>query len=492
MMTERQYSDRFKVCREDLDRLIGTAQSRGGTYADLYFQNSDKFGLTLRDGKVSSGGYGTDLGVGIRVLCGEKTGYAYAESTEFPEMMAAARFAAVIGTGGGTGSRTACPARQTSVCQPRQASVCPASPHPVRDNFADWNSVPVDRLVKLMYFVHDGIMAGDSRCAKVTVSLFWTVKYIMMYNSFRELVCDFRQMCSLNATAVFEKDGRKEMKNASRSFRLGPEMLFTADGKPSDSVREVISEACCGIDEAFEAARPKGGEMPVVMGSGASGILLHEAMGHSFEADFNRKGQSIFSGRIGERVCAEGITIVDDGTLHGNRGSCDWDDEGVPGQKTVMVRDGILESYLHDRISAAHYGVAPTGNGRRESFRFSPLPRMRTTYMESGSHSPEEIVASVRKGIYVNEFSNGQVDIGGGDFTFYVRSGRLIEDGRLTAPVKDINISGNGPRALAGITMVGNDLKIDNGSWACGKGQEVPVGVGIPTVLIGKLTVGGE
>ena len=232
--------------------------------------------------------------------------------------------------------------------------------------------------------------------------------------------------------------------------------------------------------------------MSVVMGAGASGILLHEAMGHAFEADFNRKGQSIFSDKLGQRICPEGINIVDDGTLLWNRGSGNYDDEGVPGEKTYMVEDGILRSYLHDRISASWYGVKPTGNGRRENFRYHPIPRMRATYMESGNAAPEDMIASVRNGIYVDEFSNGQVKIGEGDFTFFVKSGFLIEDGKLTAPVKDINVIGNGPQALSDIVAVGNDLKIDNGTWTCGKEQSVPVSCGIPTVLISRLTVGGE
>ena len=254
---------------------------------------------------------------------------------------------------------------------------------------------------------------------------------------------------------------------------------------------EIAQDAVSGIDDRFAAKRPKGGIMPVVMGAGASGILLHEAMGHAFEADFNRKGQSIFSGQIGSRICNEKISIVDDGTLAGNRGAINYDDEGVPGQKTWMVKDGILTSYLHDRISAAFYGVSPTGNGRRESFRYPPLPRMRATYMESGDAGKDDIIASVSKGIYVDQFSNGQVQIGEGDFTFFVKSGYLIENGRLTAPVKDINIIGNGPQALADIVAVGNDLKVDPGAWTCGKGQSCPVSCGIPTVLVSNLTVGG-
>ena len=233
--------------------------------------------------------------------------------------------------------------------------------------------------------------------------------------------------------------------------------------------------------------------MPVVMGAGASGILLHEAMGHAFEADFNRKGQSIFSDKMGKRICGRGISIIDDGTVTDNRGACTFDDEGVPGQKTYMVTDGVLTSYLHDRISAGFYGVAPTGNGRRESFRYNPIPRMRATYMESGSDGTvDDLIASVKHGIYVDQFSNGQVKIGEGDFTFFVKSGFLIENGRLTMPVKDINIIGNGPQALSDIKAVAGDLKIDNGTWTCGKEQSVAVSCGIPSVLVSKLTVGGE
>ena len=229
------------------------------------------------------------------------------------------------------------------------------------------------------------------------------------------------------------------------------------------------------------------------MGAGGSGILLHEAIGHTFEADFNRKKTSIFSDKLNQKVCNENINIVDDGTLPFNRGAVNIDDEGTEGQKTYIVRNGVLTSYLHDRISAKHYQVTPTGNGRRESFRNVPLPRMRSTYMEAGSHSEKEIIAAVKKGVYVSNFTNGQVQIGAGDFTFFVKSGYLIEDGKLTQPIKDINIIGNGPQALADITMVGSNFKTDDSTWTCGKdGQSCPVTVGMPSALVSKLTVGGE
>jgi len=321
---------------------------------------------------------------------------------------------------------------------------------------------------------------------KVIAMLSSQVTDVLMFNSFGELKYETRPMGSISVSVVFRQGDTVENKSVSRSFRAGAEMLSDA------LAEELVDEAVKGLDARFAARRPRGGPMKVVMGAGASGILLHEAMGHAFEADFNRKGQSIFADKMGRQICRKGITIVDDATLRANRGALNFDDEGVPGQRTAMVEDGVLVSYLHDRISARFYGVAPTGNGRRESFRYMPIPRMRATYMEPGDARPEDIVASVDKGIYVDQFANGQVKIGEGDFTFYVKSGFLIEKGRLTMPVKDINIIGNGPQALADIEMVGNDLVIDNSTWTCGKEQSAFVSCGIPTVLVSNLIVGGE
>ena len=335
-------------------------------------------------------------------------------------------------------------------------------------------------------FVSFHPQSRDSRITSVICALSSQTSDYLMYNSFGEMKYETRPMTTVQAMLVADNGSRKIQKNVSRSLRKGAEMLTDA------LITELAGKITDGLDNAFEAVRPKGGQMQVVMGAGASGILLHEAMGHAFEADFNRKGQSIFSDKMGKRVCPEGINIVDDATIRGNRGSLNFDDEGVPGQRTTMVEDGILTSYLHDRISARYYSVAPTGNGRRETFRSSPIPRMRATYMESGNAEPDGIIASVRKGIYVNEFSNGQVKIGEGDFTFFVKSGFLIEDGRLTRPIKDINVIGNGPQALKDIMAVGNDCVIDDSAWTCGKGQSVPVSCGMPTVLVNNLLVGGE
>ena len=243
----------------------------------------------------------------------------------------------------------------------------------------------------------------------------------------------------------------------------------------------------------FEAGQPPAGEMPVVLGAGSSGILLHEAIGHGLEADFNRKGVSIYADKLGKSIAAPFVTVVDDATNEGARGAINVDDEGNAAGVTTLIHDGVLQTYLHDSISARHYGVAPTGNGRRESFRHAPLPRMRSTYMLPGPHTPEEIIASVERGIYCGNFANGQVQIGAGDFTFYVKNGWLIENGKLTRPIKDVNLIGNGPKVLEQIDMVGNDLKIDDGGWTCGKdGQSVPVSQGMPTTRVRAMTVGGR
>ena len=471
MNSRQYYTDLFKVTEEQLQSLASAALSYGGDFCDMYFEHTTFFNLLLKDGVVSSGGFHTDFGVGIRVLKGEKTGYAYSETTEMSDMLKAAKAASAIALGT-VGSREY---------------------RPVTDQKYDLYSMKYNwresSAVSFLPFLKDmekAVFGKDSRIVKVIARMSDSVSDVMMYNSLGELTFDTRPMGSVTVTAVFQQDGKSENKTCSRSFRTGAELIG------NDLIKEMSEDVVRGLDERFEARRPKGGQMNVVMGAGASGILLHEAMGHAFEADFNRKGQSIFSDKLGKKVCPEGVNVVDDGTVAFNRGSGNYDDEGVPAQKTYMVRDGVLESYLHDRISAAWYGVDSTGNGRRENFRYNPIPRMRATYMESGNADPADIIASVGNGIYVDEFSNGQVKIGEGDFTFFVKSGFLIENGRLTMPVKDINIIGNGPQALGDIVAVGNDLKIDNGTWTCGKEQSVPVSCGMPTVLVSNLTVGGE
>jgi len=350
-----------------------------------------------------------------------------------------------------------------------------------------WESVDILRKKEYVQKLNDRIFELDKRVIKATVALSDTTSYTMFCNSEGILASDYRPMALMHASCTMQDGTKIENGYSSRAFRLGFEFL-------SDELVETLAqETVAQTALMFKAVKPKGGEMPVVMGAGGSGILLHEAIGHAFEADFNRKGVSIFSDKLGKQICDTSINVVDDGTIEHARGAINYDDEGVESQKTYIVKDGILNSYLHDRISAKHYDVAPTGNGRRQSFRHAPMPRMRVTYMESGNIPEEEIIAQVKQGVYVDNFTNGQVQIGAGDFTFFVKTGYLIENGRLTQPIKDINVIGNGPRALADITLVGNNLKIDEGTWTCGKeGQSMPVGQGLPSVLVSKLIVGGE
>ena len=493
------YLDAFGVSTEQLQALVGEGLRSGGDWCDLFFEDTSYSELMLRDGEVSAGGSHIDYGCGIRVLCGEKTGYAYAERTDMPSLLAAARSASAISQ---TGAERTVTRKQLKYSQLTEVPLTPQGQRRFKQNTAvqtvsrhdqlypqrkDWRESKAAELVPVLRKLETLIRAKDTSVHKVIAMLAWQVSDILMYNSLGETSTDSRPVGSISVTVIFVRGGLTEMNNASRSFRMGVEMI-------TDSLlEELATQVTAGMDERFEARRPKGGKMPVVMAAGASGILLHEAMGHAFEADFNRKGQSIFADKMGKQVAPKGINILDDATIPFNRGSVRIDDEGVPGQKTYMVEDGILRSYLHDRISAAYYGVAPPGNGRRESFRYNPIPRMRCTYMESGRDgSCQDLISGVKKGIFVDQFSNGEVKIGEGDFTFYVKSGRLIENGRLTMPVKDINIVGNGPRALADIVGVAGDLKIDDSTWTCGKEQSAFVSCGIPSVLVKELTVGGE
>ena len=462
----------FKVTKENLLQVIQESLSKGGDYADLYFQHTTNSNIALRDGEVNRVSSNIDFGVGVRVVVGDQTGYAYVENTYLPDMLRAAQTAAGIANL----TKSQNPINITESLFPNYYTIN-----------SSWEDTSVDSKKKYLEKLNQKIFESDSRVIKASVSLTHSTSYILFFNSEGTLCWDYRPMAIMYAACTMEQNGKIENGFSSRAYRMGADFM-------SDQLIETLaSESVSQTALMFDAIRPKGGEMPVVMGAGGSGILLHEAIGHAFEADFNRKNISIFSDSLGKSICNSNINVVDDGTIDNARGAINFDDEGVESQKTYIVRDGVLESYLHDRISAKHYGVNPTGNGRRESFRFMPLPRMRVTYMESADSSEEEMIASVKQGVYVDNFSNGQVQIGAGDFTFFVKTGYLIENGKLTQPIKDINIIGNGPKALADITMVGNNSKIDESAWTCGKdGQSVPVGQGLPSVLIGKLTVGGN
>lgn len=462
----------FSVTKEDLLKVISEALSKGGDYADLFFEHTTSNNISLRDGEVNRAASNIDFGVGVRVVSGDQTGYAYVENTDLPSMINAARTAANIAT-------------SNKKSNPIEVQAKSFFNHYKIQR--EWLDVSVADKKTFVEKLNDRIFNLDSRVIKASIGLSDSTSYILFFNSEGILTWDYRPMCVMYGSCTMENEGKIENGYSSRAYRKGFEFLN------NNLIEELATEAVNQTALMFSAVRPKGGEMPVVMGAGGSGILLHEAIGHAFEADFNRKDVSIFSEQLGKKICSEQINVVDDGTIENARGSINFDDEGIESQKTYIVKDGVLESYLHDRISAKHYNVNPTGNGRRQSFRFAPVPRMRVTYMEQGNVDEKDIIASVKQGIFVDNFTNGQVQIGAGDFTFFVKTGYLIENGKLTQPIKDINIIGNGPKALADITMVGNNLKIDEGAWTCGKdGQGVPVGQGLPSVLINSLTVGGE
>jgi len=462
----------FGVTEKDLRKVIAVALEKGGDYADLFFEHTLDNTVSLQDGAVNRAGSDIQYGVGIRVVAGEQTGYAYVENVVLNEMINAARTASRIATG-------------SAKTPPMKVDVQTfKNYYPVINS---WEDVNIQAKMPFVQKLNDRIFALDPRVIKVSAGLNDSTSYILYYNSEGTLCHDYRPMVIFYGMCIMQENGIIENSFSSRAARR--DFNFLDDAIIEEMAQEVVKDTAI----LFKAVKPKGGEMPVVMAAGGSGILLHEAIGHAFEADFNRKNTSIFSDKLNQKICDENINVVDNGTIEGDRGSLNFDDEGVESQKTYIVKDGVLNSYLHDRISAKYYEIAPTGNGRRETFKCIPMPRMRSTYMENGNYSEADIIASVKKGVYVEKFTNGQVQIGAGDFTFFVKSGYMIENGKLTQPIKDINIIGNGPKALADITMVGNNLKIDQGAWTCGKdGQGAPVSQGLPSVLVKQLTVGGE
>jgi len=467
----KNYLDHFEVTPLMLQKVIAAAMSKGGNYADLFFEHKISNTLGLEDGKVNQAYSNVDYGMGVRVLKGDQTGFAYTETTGQTDMLKVAITAASIASDPVTF---------------KQGEILEKIPPNYYKISQKWENTSVENKIPFVQALNDRVFELDKKVSKVRVFLSDESDYVMFYNSEGLLTHDFRPMASLAALCVMEDNGQIENAYSARAFRKGFE--FLKDELIEELARDVIEKT----NILFGATKPRAGEMPVVLGAGGSGILLHEAMGHAFEADFNRKEESIFSDKMGESIAKNFINIIEDGTIENNRGAINVDDEGNDVKKIYLVKDGVLNSYIHDRISSKFYGVDPTGNGRRQSFRFAPLPRMRITYMEPGPHSKDDIISSVDYGVYVDNFSNGQVKIGAGDFTFFVKSGTLIENGRLTQPVKDINIIGNGPQALADITMAAGDYKTDNGTWMCGKGgQSVPVTMGLPTVLVKKLTVGG-
>ncbi len=446
--------------------------SRGADHADIYFQHSRSNSVSFQDGIIASAYSNVTQGVGMRVVIGERVGYAYTEELTPEALERTARSAALFAKG----SPVAPPESFAAVGRPdRYALEVP------------WSEVGVDQKLPLIQKVAKMAAASDPAIEKVSVNWSDGEERVLVATLDGKLVSDARPMTRLRISLTARKNGKTQSGGSNLAARDG--IGFYTD----ERLKTVVDEARDRTLVLFDARRPQAGELPVVLAAGASGILLHEAIGHGMEADFNRKNTSIYSEMIGKKIAPDFVTIVDDGTMDKERGSLNVDDEGNEARRTVLVENGVLVSYLHDGISARHYGVEPTGSGRRESYRHAPLPRMRATYMENGPHTRDEIIASVKNGIIAETFTNGQVQIGAGDYTFYIKNGWLIEDGKVTAPIKDTNIIGNGPETLRAVTMAANDSKLDTGGWTCGKdGQGVPVSQGLPTVLVSKMNVGGE
>ncbi|MBK5254875.1 MAG: TldD/PmbA family protein [Vicinamibacteria bacterium] len=467
------YFTAFGVDERLIREALSSALSRGGEYADLFFQHRIAHNFVLEDGSVNRAFKGTELGVGVRVVKGDQTGYAFTEDLSLESIRQAARTAATIADG----SQGEAPERFhiTTGLPSRYATE------------RHWDNVRPEEKLPLLTGLNDRTFSMDPAIRKVNITFGDETSAILIADSSGRVVEDIQPMTLLYLSCVAEKNGEREQNTYGVAARK--DMSFYS----KDRLDLIVQEAVDRTMILFDAVQPPAGEMPIVLGAGASGILLHEAIGHGMEADFNRKGTSIYADKIGKKVAHPFINIVDEGTEEGARGSINIDDEGNAVGRTNLVEDGVLTTYLHDSISAKHYGVKPTGNGRRESYQYPPLPRMRSTYMLPGPHKKEEIIASVKKGLFCTNFTNGQVQIGAGDFTFYVKNGYLIEDGKLTRPIKDVNIIGNGPKVLERIDMVADDLTIDQGGWTCGKdGQSVPVSQGIPTVRVSSITVGGR
>jgi TldD protein len=455
-----------------LARVLDNVMGYSVDYADLYFQLSRDESWSLEDGMVKDGTHSIEQGVGVRALAGEKTGFAYSDEIVLPALTEASQAARAIARAGASTSLQAWH---------------PSTGHQLYLPFDPLEGLSDAEKVRLLEQVDIEARRCDPRVTQVMASLSGAHEVVMVVASDGTLAADVRPLVRMNVSVIVEHNGRREQGYCGSGGRYGFARFLA-----NDRWKELVKEAVRGALVNLEAVAAPAGSMTVVLGPGWPGILLHEAIGHGLEGDFNRKGTSAFSGRVGEMVADAQCTVVDDGTLGSRRGSLNIDDEGTPTQCTTLIEDGVLRGYLQDKLNARLMGVAPTGNGRRESFAHMTLPRMTNTYMLPGRHDPQEIIKSVSKGIYCKNFGGGQVDITSGKFVFSASEAYLIENGKLTAPVRGATLIGNGPDVLRRVTMVGNDLKLDEGVGTCGKeGQDVPVGVGQPTLRVDGLTVGG-
>jgi TldD protein len=456
----------------EMDRAFARLMGPGVDFGDLYFEHSRRESWTVEDGIVKDGAHSIEQGVGVRAISGEKSGFAYSDDIRLDALLESAGAARAIsreGNNAQAGQRIAVAGREL------YAPVDPV------------DGLSPEKKIAVLREIDAYVRAADTRVQQVIVSLAGGVDTVLVARSDGVLAADIRPLVRFNVQVIVEQNGRRESGYSGGGGRYGYAELFS-DGRPQAIAKEALRQALVNL----EAVDAPAGTMPVVLGNGWPGVLLHEAVGHGLEGDFNRKGTSVYAGRIGERVAAPGVTIVDDGTLAGRRGSLNIDDEGTPTQCNTLIEDGILRGYMQDSLNARLTGVAPTGNGRRESFAHLPMPRMTNTYMLAGNYDPAEIIASVEKGLYAPNFGGGQVDITSGKFVFSASEAYLIENGKITRPVKGATLIGNGPETMNRVSMVGRDLKLDEGVGICGKdGQSVPVGVGQPTLKIDAMTVGG-
>ena len=455
-----------------LERAFGTLLGPGIDFGDLYFQHSRRESWSMEDGIVKDGAHSIEQGVGVRAISGEKTGFAYSDDLDAAALIASAQSARAIARDGREHGAQALQRHDGGRLYPALDPV---------------DAIGNDAKVAALRRVDALLRALDPRVQQVIVGLSGGVDTVLVARSDGVLAGDVRPLVRMNVQVIVEQDGRRESGYAGFGGRYSYEDLL-ADGKPETFAREALRQALVNL-EAIDAPA---GVMPVVLGAGWPGVLLHEAVGHGLEGDFNRKGTCTYAGRIGQRVAARGVTIVDDGTLDGRRGSLNIDDEGTPTNCTTLIEDGVLVGYMQDTLNARLMGMAPTGNGRRESFAHLVMPRMTNTYMRAGTHDPEEMIRSVKRGLYAVNFGGGQVDITSGKYVFSATEAYMIEDGRVTTPVKGATLIGNGPETMQKVAMIGHDMALDDGVGVCGKdGQSVPVGVGQPSLLISELTVGG-
>ncbi len=470
---QQQLFEPSGITESHLDKVF--SQLQGADLADLYFQSTRFESWGMEEGIIKNGTYSIEQGVGVRMVVGEQTGFAYSDEISFDALTTAAKAAAGIGKAG-----------QTGRVQAWQANT-PAKINPLYSVDNPLAALTEDEKIALLNLADKEARAASPYVTQVMANIAGVHEHILIADIEGNLNADIRPLVRMNITVIVEKDGKRESAGTGGGGRYGFDYFTQAD-RVRDYANEAVRLALVNLD----AVPAPAGSQTVVLGSGWPGILLHEAIGHGLEGDFNRKGTSAFSGRVGETVAAKGVTVVDDGTLENRRGSLSIDDEGTQTNCTTLIENGVLKGYMQDKLNAKLMGEQSTGNGRRESYAHLPMPRMTNTYMLPGNDDPEEILASVKNGLYAVNFGGGQVDITSGKFVFSASEAYLIENGKITQPVKGATLIGNGPDVLTRVSMIGNDLKLDAGVGVCGKaGQSVPVGVGQPTLKIDGLTVGG-